>query len=154
MAPSLRFRLFGSGAMPPELEAAKAAGTPLLVREGVSIKAHGSLRTPSRRSSGFTALHSGTLLVMPGRLLASMRRHLLADEWPPGVGTDRSVDYRIDGQGLELVIAVDRVVPGGTGEVTVQYRCPIPYAVLDALPVHEWRGTFASADPDKTLRRI
>jgi hypothetical protein len=34
------------------------------------------------------------------------------------------------------------------------YRNPVPHVVLDARPVHGWRGNVASADPDMTRRRI
>ena len=142
------------GAMPPEFDAARAEAPPLLLAEGTSMKASGSLRPPSRRSSGFTSLHSGTLLIMPGRLLASMRRYVLADEWPAGERTDGSVAYRIDAAGLEMIIDIARAVPGGTGQVTVQYRCPIPDSVLNAFPRRQWQGVLAAREPEKALRRI
>jgi hypothetical protein len=147
-------KLFRAGKFPPELAAA-AQQSPLLAAEQVTLKASGKLNTPARRSSGFTAMHGGGLVILPGRVLASFGRDVIVDDQPGAeVPADACTTCTIDGSGLRITIDVARLIPGGTGNVDVEVRVPIPPDVLAALPVHQWQGRVAAADPQLVLRRI
>lgn len=147
-------KLFGAGRFPPELAAA-ARQAPVLAAEQVTLKASGKLHTPARRSSGFTAMHGGALVILPDRVLASFARFVLVDEQPGAPEpADTCTTCTIDGSGLRIAIDVARLIPGGTGHVDVELRVPIPPNALAAVGVHEWHGRIATPDPQLLLRRI
>ncbi len=142
------------GQLPDVLAAAAATDGVLLVAEGVSVKASGSLRIPVRRSSSFVSMHAGCLVIAPGRLLASVGRYLLIDDWPTTTQPNGSTHIRVDPSGVELTVDIAKVVPGGTGQVDIVFHTTIPPLVLGALPAHKWQGGFAAPDPQRALRRI
>lgn len=140
--------------MPDAVAAVASEPGALLVAEGVSVKASGSLRFPGRRSSGFVKMHSGALVILPGRLLASVGRHLLVDEWPDSLSSEPSTMVRLDTTGLHLAVDLAKAIPGGTGHLEIEFRHPLPRHVLGSLPVSEWSGTLACPDPTVALRHI
>ena len=147
-------KLFGAGKFPPELSAAAQQG-PLLVAEQVKLKASGNMVTPGRRASGFTAMHGGGLVILPGRVLASFARYVLIDEDPGAAPLpDACTTCTLDESGLRIDLDVARLLPGSTGQVAIEVRAPVPLEVLTALPARQWHGRIATADPQLMLRRI
>jgi len=147
-------KLFGAGKLPPELAAAAEQG-PLLVAEQIKLRAGGEMRTPGRMTSGFSAMHGGGVVILPGRVLASFARYVIIDDQLGAAApAEPATRCSIAADGVRVAIDIARVIPGGTGQVDIEWRVPIGPDVLAALPTHEWQGTLATADPQLMLRRI
>jgi len=153
---ALRYRLFGMGKMPDAMKAAAGSSEMLLADEGLPVHNHvSSLQMPGAKVSGGVRTASGALVILPGRLLASIGNYVI-------------VDTRLDGGGMqELALAEDgvrirfdvaTVLSGGSGSVEVRYKLPIDASVLAALPtltcpvalshaaealLNPWRGSYS-----------
>ncbi len=73
MRRALRYRLFGMGKMPDGLRAAAGGADVLVVAEGLPVHNRvQSLRMPGAKVSGGVRTASGSVVMLPGRLLASI----------------------------------------------------------------------------------
>ena len=144
MRKALRYRLVGMGKMPDALKAAAAGADVVLASEGLPVRNRvTSLRVPYARVAGAVRTASGSVVILPGRLLASIGNHVIVD-----------TDFRPDGGRQELELAEDgirirldvaSVLDRGSGSVEVHYRLPLDASVLSQLPVTKCRVALSNA---------
>jgi hypothetical protein len=129
----LRYRLFGIGKMPPELKAAAARPDVLLAAEGISIKQTvDRLKIPRASVRHGTRLEVGAAVLLPDRLLLSVRSRVILDTGFNGGSGGQALTLSADGPQISFDVA--SVVDGGSGSVTVQYRVELSERVLAQLP--------------------
>lgn len=158
MTTALRYRLFGLGKMPPELKAAAARPGVLLAAEGVSIKQTvEQLKIPRASVARGTRLEVGAIVLLPDRLLLSVRSRVILDaDLRHGGSGEHSLTLTPNGPRVSFDVA--SVVAGGSGSVTVHYRVKLTDQALARLPdgtvdvslmsveqalLKGWKGTWA-----------
>jgi len=86
---------------------------------------------------------SGSVVILPGRLLASIGTHVIVD-----------TDFRPDGGGQKLELAEDgvrirfdvaSVLARGAGSVEVHYRLPLDATVLSRVPAASGQVVLSNA---------
>jgi hypothetical protein len=144
---ALRYRLFGTGKMPPALAQAAADSRVLLAVEGVSVKQSvSSLRMRRASVSQGSKLLVGSLVLLSDRVLAS-------------VGDDQIVDAELRGEakggstltlahdGVRMSIDVASLVDGASGSMELHYRLDLDATVLEALAARAASVELAEAAP-------
>jgi hypothetical protein len=144
---ALRYRLFGIGKMPPALREASEDPGVLLVAEGVSIKQSvRSLRMPRASVNRGVKLLVGSVVFLPGRLLASVARHVILDtEFAPDAEGDQQITVAEDG--IRIAFDVATVIDGGSGSVDVHFRIPLTSSVTAQLPSTPCAVSLSNALP-------
>jgi len=157
MRKALRYRLFGMGNMPEELAAAAASSDVMLACEGLPVwNRVWSLRIPGARVSGGSSSASGAIVILPGRLLASVGKYLIVDSAFGADGGRQQLTLSSDG--LRIKFDVASVLAGGSGSVQLYYRVALEESLLSQLPamqfsvtlshvaetlLNPWRGSYA-----------
>jgi hypothetical protein len=154
---ALRYRLFGMGKMPDALKAAAAGADVVLADEGLPVHNHvNSLRIPGARIGRGVRTISGAIVILPGRLLASIGKYVILDTDFRADGGQQ--ELALSGDGVRIKLDVASMLHGGSGSVEVHYRIPLVASVLSQLPVtncrvalshpvealvNPWLGTYA-----------
>ncbi len=144
MRKALRYRLFGMGKMPNALRAVAGGAGVLVAAEGLPVHNRVlSLRMPGARVSGGVRTASGSVVILPGRLLASIGTHVILDtEFPSGGGRQ---ELALAEDGLRISFDVATVLTEGSGSVEVRYKLPLDQAVLGQLPARGCQVTLVHA---------
>jgi hypothetical protein len=144
MRKALRYRLFGMGKMPEALAAVAAGPDVLLASEGLAVRNRvWSLRIRGARvSSGFRSA-SGAIVILPGRLMASIGTRVIADTAFGAEGG--TAQLALSGDGVRIKFDVASVVADGSGTVEVHYRLPLDAALLSQLPATSFPVTLSHA---------
>ncbi len=134
MKQALRYRLFKSGKMPQLLHDAAASGSPLVAEEGISVKESAkNLRLPKRRIGVGSRLLVGSLVILPGRLLAAIGdRTFLDTDLRPADNANATLAIAADGVRISFDVA--DVESRASGSVEVHFRQDIDAASLASLP--------------------
>jgi hypothetical protein len=134
MSKALRYRLFGTGKMPQLLRDASADAAPLVAEEGISVKESvRSLRLPRARVGVGSRLLVGSLLVLPGRVLAAIGdRTFLDTDLRPAENANASLALAADGVRISFDVA--DIEHRASGSVEVHFRLTIESTALAALP--------------------
>src|SRR5262249_21384313 len=129
MRRALRYRLFGMGKMPDALRAAAGGAGVLVAAEGLPVYNRvWSLRMPEARvGSGFRTA-SGSVVMLPGRLLASIGKYVILDTEFPADGGRQELALAEDG--LRISFDVSTVLRTGSGSVEIHYKLPLDQSVL------------------------
>lgn len=144
MRKALRYRLFKMGKMPQSLADVAAGDGVLLASEGLPVRnrVH-SLQMPGARVSGGVRTASGAIVIMPGRLLASIGRYVIVDtDFRPSAGK-QTLELSADGVRIKLDVA--SVLASGSGTVEVHYRLPLDEHLLSQLPTTSLPVTLSHA---------
>jgi hypothetical protein len=143
---ALRYRLFGMGKMPEKLKAAAAGPDVVLAAEGLPVSNHvQALRIPGATVGTGVRSAAGSLVILPGRLLASIGTHVIMDTaLPPGGGKQELV---LSSDGVRIAFDVASVLRGGTGSVEVHYKLALDETVLSQLPAASGPVSLADAVP-------
>lgn len=144
---ALRYRLFGAGKMPEALRVVASGPDVLIAAEGVSVKETvRELRMPQAKLSQGTRLMVGSLVVLPGRLLAAMGSRSIADT-DFGQPHHPNATLAIASDGVRITLEVADVLPGGSGSVEVHYRLSLDDAVIARLPAPSCPVALSNAVP-------
>ncbi len=131
---ALRYRLFKSGKMPPLLRDEASSGSPLVAEEGISVKESArDLRLPRRRIGVGSRLLVGSLVILPGRLLAAIGERVFLDSDLRPAG-DANATLGVAADGVRVSFDVPSIEPRAGGSVEVHFRLDIEPATLAALP--------------------
>src|SRR6266852_3906995 len=105
MQKALRYRLFRMGKMPESLATAASGGDVLLAGEGLPVHNRvKSLRIPGARTSGVRTA-SGAIVILPGRLLASIGRYEIADTHLGADTGQQTLELASDGVWIRFDVA-------------------------------------------------
>jgi hypothetical protein len=131
---ALRYRLFGSGKMPQVLRDAAASASALVAEEGISVKESArGLRLPRRRIGVGSRLLVGSLVILPGRLLAAIGdRPFLDTNLPAAENANASLALATDGVRISFEVA--DIEARGSGSVELHFRLAIGPTTLASLP--------------------
>jgi hypothetical protein len=147
MAKALRYRLFGMGKMPHKLKAAAASPDVVLADEGLVVHNRvQSLQMPGARVGGGVRTASGAVVILPGRLLASIGPHVVVDtgfEEQGEAGGKHLLTLADDGMLISFDVA--SVLSQGSGTVDVKYKLPLDSSVLARMPARELHVTLSHA---------
>ena len=147
MAKALRYRLFGMGKMPDALKEAAASPDVVLADEGLVVHNRvASLRMPGARVSGGVRTASGAVVILPGRLLASIGTYVIVDtglDDKGEAGGQHVLTLAEDGVRIRFEVAT--VLRQGSGTVNVNYKLPLDPSVLARLPARELHVTLSHA---------
>jgi hypothetical protein len=148
---ALRYRLFGMGKMPEKLKNAAAGPDVVLAAEGLPVSNRvASLRIPGATVGTGVRSAAGSLVILPGRLLASIGTHVILDTaLPPGGGQQ---ELAVASDGVRITFDVATVLRGGSGSVEVHYKLPLGEPALSQLapangPVSLAHATEALLNP-------
>jgi hypothetical protein len=142
---ALRYTLFGMGKMPDVLKSAAGGSDVLAAEEGLPVHNTVSvLKVRGARVSSGVRTASGAVVILPGRLLASIGRYVIVDTDFSPRGDQQ---LAIDGDGLHITCDVTTVIRGGTGSVEVRYKMPVDAGVLSQLPATEFAVALSNAAP-------
>jgi hypothetical protein len=157
MQKALRYRLFRMGKMPESLAAAASGADVLLASEGLPVHNRvKSLRIPGAKvGTGFRTA-SGAIVILPGRLLASIGRYEIADTHLGADTGQQTLELTSDGVWIRFDVASVRA--DGSGTVEVHYKLPLDAQLLSQLPatsvpvtlthayealLYPWHGSYA-----------
>jgi hypothetical protein len=131
---ALRYRLFGSGKMPQLLRDAAESASPLVAEEGISVKESArGLRLPRVRIGVGSRLIVGSLVILPGRLLAAIGdRTFLDTDMRPAENANASLALAADG--VRISFEVPDIEARGSGSVEIHFRLAIEPTTLASLP--------------------
>ncbi len=168
MRKALRYRLFGMGKMPDALRAAAGGADVLVAAEGLPVHNRvQSLRMPQAKVSSGVRSASGSVVMLPGRLLASIGKYVILDTEFPADGGKQELALAEDG--VRISFDVSTVLSEGTGSVEVHYKLPLDQSVLGQLPVrgcpvrlvhaaeallYPWRGSYAGGGSGSVRSRL
>jgi hypothetical protein len=157
---ALRYRLFGMGKMPPRLKDAAAAADVILAAEGLPVHNRvESLRIPGAKVGGGVRSAAGSVVILPGRVLASIGNYVILDtSLPPGHGRQ---ELAASSDGLRIKFDVASVMAHGSGSAEIHYRLPLDGSLLSRLPpdgpvllshatealLNPWLGSHAGGGP-------
>jgi hypothetical protein len=143
---ALRYRLFGMGKMPEKLKDAAAGQDVVLAAEGLPVwNRVQSLRIPGATVGTGARSAAGSIVILPGRLLASVGTHVILDTvLPPDSGKQ---ELAISGDGVRITFDVASVLRGGTGSVEVHYKLALDETVLSQLATASGPVSLAGAVP-------
>jgi hypothetical protein len=131
---ALRYRLFGSGKMPQLMRDVSASATPLVAEEGISVKESArSLRLPRTRIGVGSRLLVGSLVILPGRVLAAIGdRTFLDTDLRPAENPNASLALAADGVRISFDVA--DIEARASGSVELHFKLAIEAAALASLP--------------------
>jgi hypothetical protein len=158
---ALRYRLFGLGKMPESLKNAAADQDAVLAAEGLPVSNRvASLRIPGATVGTGVRSAAGSIVILPGRLLASIGTHVILDTaLPPGGGQQ---ELAVSSDGVRITFDVASVLRGGSGSVEVHYKLPLgepvlsqlaaargPVSLVHAVPalLNPWLGSHTGGTP-------
>lgn len=145
MATALRYRLFGMGKMPPELEAASTSPDALIAAEGLSLKQTvDELKIPRASVRHGVKSLVGSVVVLRNRLLLSAGASVIVDcslEPQP----EAAAALRFDRDGIRVTFAVASVIPQGSGSVELHYRIALSPSLLAGLPSSPFGASIENA---------
>ena len=120
--------------MPQLLRDVAASGSPLVAEEGISVKESArDLRLPRRRIGVGSRLLVGSLVILPGRLLAAIGdRTFLDTDLRPTDNANATVALAADGVRISFDVA--DIEDRGSGSVEVHFRLAIEPTTLASLP--------------------
>jgi hypothetical protein len=131
---ALRYRLFKIGKMPAALKSAAEDPAALLSAEGVSVKASGrSVALPGVRAGRSVRLLAGAVVLLPGRLLASVGAWPVLDA-PLTGDASGAHQLTLAGDGVHLHIDVPSLYDSGRGTIDVHFRTELEPSVLAQVP--------------------
>ncbi len=137
MAVFLR-KLLRIGGLPPELRAEVEAEGVIFVAEYVPVTRRFSGKIPGKRAHGNVASYVGSLALTNQRVLGTLSTvpklagRTIDQPWSaPQSGT---VTADISEAGLHLEVNISAVDPRCEGQLSLQYKTPIPPEVLTRLP--------------------
>ena len=146
-------KLLGIGKLPDELRAEVEAEGILHIAEYVSVIRKFSGKVPGKRSAGSIASYVGSLVLTNRRVLGTLSTvpklagRTIDQPWDaPQTGPGKA---ELSASGLLIDINVAEVDPRCTGQLSLQYKDPIPEDVLMRLP----RRTLAFPVPPEYVFR-
>jgi hypothetical protein len=148
------------GKMPDALQAAAAGGDVLVASEGLPVRNDvRALKIPGAKASNGVRTASGAIVLLPGRILASIGKYVILDtDFTDRDGTQR---LTISRDGVLITFDVSSVLSDGVGSVEVRYRMPLDESILSHLPATEcsvalsnaaaallnpWRGNYSGGN--------
>jgi hypothetical protein len=131
---ALRYRLFGSGKMPQLLRDAAASASALVAEDGISVKEScRGLRLPRRRIGVGSRLLVGSLVILPGRLLAAIgERPFLDTDLRAAENANASLALAADGVRISFDVA--DIEARASGSVELHFKLAIEPTTLASLP--------------------
>ena len=157
MQKALTYRLFKMGKMPESLAAVASGADVLVASEGLPVHNRvTSLRMAGARISRGVRTASGAIVILPGRLLASIGRYQIADTQPGSDAGQQTLELASDGVWIRFDVASVR--PDGTGTVEVHYKLALDALLLSQFPatsvpvtlshayealLYPWHGSYA-----------
>jgi hypothetical protein len=144
---ALRYRLFGSGKMPQLLRDAAASASALVAEEGISVKESArGLRLPRRRIGVGSRLLVGSLVILPGRLLAAIgERPFLDTDLRAAENANASLALAADGVRISFDVA--DIEARASGSVELHFKLAIEPTILASLPAAACPVALADAYP-------
>ncbi|MBI4704081.1 MAG: hypothetical protein HY744_23480 [Deltaproteobacteria bacterium] len=133
MSQTLRYRLFGIGAMPPALHAAAEREGPIVLAEGVATTLRRSGRVPGRVVCGEVRALSGALAVTDRRVVGTVGRHKVLD-FPFSAAGPGPATVTLGPEGLVFALDLGRAVRGGSGGLTLHWKEPLRAEQLARMP--------------------
>ncbi len=120
--------------MPQLLSDAAASTSALVVEEGISVKESArGLRLPRRRIGVGSRLLVGSLVILPGRLLAAIcERPFLDTDLRPALNANASLAFAADGVRISFDVA--DIEARATGSVELHFKLAIEPTTLASLP--------------------
>lgn len=120
--------------MPQLLSDAAGSGSALVTEEGISVKESArSLHLPRRRMGVGSRLLVGSLVILPGRLLAAIGdRPFLDTDLRPAQNPNASLALAADG--VRISFEVSDIAPRASGSVELHYKLALEPTVLASLP--------------------
>jgi len=147
--------------MPEAMSAVATDPDILLAAEGLSVRENvRSLQFPGARVAGAYRLLAGSVVMLPGRLLASIGKYVIVDTDFSAADGDQELTLGEDG--VRITFDVPSVLSRASGSVEVHYRVPLDAAVLGAVPalacpvtlshavevlIDPWRGEYSGGMP-------
>ena len=131
--------------MPQPLRDAAASASPLVAEEGISVKESArSLHLPRVRIGVGSRLFVGSLVILPGRLLAAIGdRTFLDTDLRPADNANASLALAADG--VRISFEVPDIEPRASGSVELHFKLAIEPTTLASLPAAACRVALTDA---------